>query len=84
MLGRQGVDVKKMLDVVAQTPVWSPASGRIASSMLSWNFAPQFPIELIEKDFSYTVKMAAGEETAPVINSVRKSFAELSGPGWGN
>jgi 3-hydroxyisobutyrate dehydrogenase len=83
MLGRQGVDVKKMLDVVAQTPVWSPASGRIASSMLSGNFAPQFPIELIEKDFSYTVKTAAGEETAPVINSVCRVFRKAIKAGWG-
>ncbi len=34
-------------------------------SMLSGDFAPQFPIELIEKDFSYAVKTAAGEENAP-------------------
>ncbi len=83
MLGRQGVDAKKILDVVAQTPVWSTVAGRVASSMLSGDFAPQFPIELIEKDFSYAVKTAAGEENAPVISSIRKVFRRAITDGLG-
>ncbi len=84
MLKRQGVDAKKILDVVAHTPVWSPLAGSIVSSMLSGNFTPQFPIELIEKDFSYTVKTAAGEENAPAISSIRDVFRGAIRDGLGD
>jgi 3-hydroxyisobutyrate dehydrogenase len=74
MLQRQGVDPKQILDAVASTPVWSAVAGRVVASMLSGNFAPQFPIELIEKDFSYTVHTAGGEKNAPAITAVRNIF----------
>jgi 3-hydroxyisobutyrate dehydrogenase len=74
MLQRQGVDPKQILDAVASTPVWSAVAGRIAASMLRGTFAPQFPIELIEEDFSYTVRTAGGEENAPAITAIRNIF----------
>ena len=83
MLRREGVDAKKILDVVAQTPVWSAVAGRVSDSMLSENFTPQFPIELIEKDFGYAVKTAVGEENAPVISSIRKVFRRAIRDGLG-
>jgi 3-hydroxyisobutyrate dehydrogenase len=64
------------------TPVWSAVAGRIAASMLSGTFAPQFPIELIEKDFSYTVHTAGGEENAPAITAIRNIFRKLSARVW--
>ena len=83
MLQRQGVDPKQILDAVASTPVWSTVAGRIAASMLSGTFAPQFPIELIEKDFSYTVHTAGGEENAPAITAVRNIFRKAISEGLG-
>jgi 3-hydroxyisobutyrate dehydrogenase len=84
MLQRQGVDPKQILDAVASTPVWSTVAGRIASSMLSGTFAPQFPIELIEKDFSYTVHTAEGEDTRPPSLRSEISFAKPSARVWVN
>jgi 3-hydroxyisobutyrate dehydrogenase len=83
MLQRQGVDPKQILDAVASTPVWSTVAGRIAASMLSGTFAPQFPIELIEKDFSYTVHTAGGEENAPAITATRNIFRKAISEGLG-
>ena len=83
MLQRQGVDPKQILDAVASTPVWSTVAGRIAGSMLSGTFAPQFPIELIEKDFSYTVYTAGGEENAPAITAIRNVFRKAISEGLG-
>jgi 3-hydroxyisobutyrate dehydrogenase len=83
MLRRQGVDPNQILDAVASTPVWSTVAGRIAASMLSGTFAPQFPIELIEKDFSNTVHTAGGEENAPVITAIRNIFRKAISEGLG-
>jgi 3-hydroxyisobutyrate dehydrogenase len=82
-LQRQGVDPKQILDAVASTPVWSAVAGRIAASMLSGTFDPQFPIELIEKDFSYTVHTAGGEENAPAITAIRNIFRKAISEGLG-
>lgn len=81
MLQRRGVDPKQILDAVASTPVWSAVAGRIADSMLSGAFAPQFPIELIEKDFSYSVHTAGGEKNAPVITATRNVFRKAISEG---
>ena len=83
MLQRQGVDPKKILDAVASTSVWSAVTGRIAASMLSGTFAPQFTIELLEKDFSYTVRTAGGEENAPAITAIRNIFRKAISEGLG-
>src|ERR1700722_4891375 len=83
MLQRQGVDPKQILDAVASTQVWSTFAGRIAASMLNGTFAPQFPIELIEKDFSYTVHTAGGGENAPAITAIRNIFRKALSEGLG-
>lgn len=65
MLQRQGVDPKQIFDAVASTPVWSSVAGRIATSMLSGTFAPQFPIELIEKISVIRFISREGRRTRP-------------------
>ncbi|RFU49140.1 NAD(P)-dependent oxidoreductase [Paraburkholderia sp. DHOC27] len=74
MLKRSNADVARVLEVVATTPVWSAAAGRLTALMLSENFAPQFPVELIEKDFGYTVQTASSESSAPTIAAARSVF----------
>lgn len=76
MLQRQGADPKKVLDAVAATPAWSTIATRATGSMLSGNFAPQFPVELIEKDFRYTIETAGGAGHAPTIEASRSVFRE--------
>jgi 3-hydroxyisobutyrate dehydrogenase len=76
MLQRQGADPKKVLDAVAATPAWSTIATRATGSMLSGNFAPQFPVELIEKDFRYTIETAGGSGHAPTIEASRSVFQE--------
>lgn len=74
MLHREGADVARVLEAVAATPVWSVVAGRIAGSMQAGKFAPQFPIELIEKDFGYTLKAAGSDAQAPTIAAARSVF----------
>ncbi|MDP9524313.1 NAD-binding protein [Pseudomonas putida] len=83
MLQHSGADVARVLDAVATTPVWSTVAGRIAGSMLAGNFAPQFPIELIEKDFGYTVQAAGSDIVAPTIAAARSVFCAAIKRGLG-
>jgi 3-hydroxyisobutyrate dehydrogenase len=55
---RAGLDLAKTLDVLASTPVLSPAAKVAAGAMLAGNFAPMFPIELVAKDFRYALATA--------------------------
>ncbi|BEV14362.1 NAD(P)-dependent oxidoreductase [Herbaspirillum sp. DW155] len=84
MLQHSGADVARVLDAVAITPVWSPVAGRISGSMLAGNFAPQFPIELIEKDFGYTLQAAGSDVVAPTIAAARSVFRAAIERGLGD
>lgn len=74
MLEHSGADIAKVLDAVSATPVWSVVAGRISGSMQAGKFAPQFPIELIEKDFGYTLQAAGSDQQAPTIAAARGVF----------
>jgi 3-hydroxyisobutyrate dehydrogenase len=82
MLRRQGVDLARALDVIADTPVASPAGTGAAASMLAGSFAPLFPAELAEKDIGYLLA-AAGEDRAPVNAATRTVLAKAIHQGFG-
>lgn len=84
MLQHAGADVDRVLEAVAATPVWSSVAGRIADAMQSGDFAPQFPIELIEKDFGYTVQQAGSADSVPTIATARQVFRHALAEGLGN
>lgn len=84
MLKRSGADVARVLDVVASTPAWSPVAGRVSGLMLAGNVTPQFPIELIEKDFSYMLQTTKDGSAAPTIAAARGVFREAIERGHGS
>jgi 3-hydroxyisobutyrate dehydrogenase len=65
-LAKAGVDLEKAVDIIGATPVCSPAAKAASASMLARDFAPLFPVELVEKDLDYLRSMAgsAGAEVA--------------------
>jgi 3-hydroxyisobutyrate dehydrogenase len=83
MLKHSGADVSRVLDVVSKTPAWSPVAARVSSLMLAGNFAPQFPIELIEKDFGYMLQSAESDSQAPTIAAARSVFRSAAERGLG-
>jgi 3-hydroxyisobutyrate dehydrogenase len=83
MLKRSDADVVRILEAVAATPAWSMAAARISGLMLAGNFAPQFPIELIEKDFGYTLQTAGSDAAAPTIAAARSVFQTAIERGFG-
>lgn len=83
MLKHADVDVARIMAAVAATPVWSPIAQRLSDNMLAGNFAPQFPIELIEKDFGYTLQAAGSPTAAPMASAARGIFQEAMKHGYG-
>lgn len=78
------IDATKLFEIVSATPVCSPAAKLAASAMLARNFAPMFPIELVEKDLGYVLEVAA-ENTArmPIVQATASVFAEALEHGYG-
>ncbi len=82
LLKHGGADVTRALEAIAGTPAWSPAAGNLSSLMLSGNFAPQFPVDLIEKDFGYAVQAAGSPEAAPTLAAARGVFQTAKARGF--
>jgi 3-hydroxyisobutyrate dehydrogenase len=82
---RAGIDPVRGVEVIAATPVCSPVARSAAGSMLSGEFPPMFPVELIEKDFAYALE---GEPDAPtrlpLVEATRAVFASAVAKGMGS
>ncbi len=76
MLRRNDADVAKAVQAISGTPVWSPVDNVIAASMLRGDFQPQFPVELIEKDFGYALAAAGSAAAAPTLAAARSVFRQ--------
>ncbi|WP_210014389.1 NAD(P)-dependent oxidoreductase [Pseudomonas palmensis] len=76
LLRRNGVNVQRALGAISGTSVWAPVAHYLAGSMVAGNFAPQFPIELIEKDFGYTLQAAVSTQAAPTIAAAQGVFQQ--------
>lgn len=81
MLKHNGVDVEQTLKAVSATTVWAPIANYLTSTMVEQNFAPQFSVELVEKDFRY-VEQAAGADM-PVSKAARAVFRKAMEQGFG-
>lgn len=79
-----GLDAAKAVEILGATPVCSPAAKLAAGAMLAGNFAPMFPIELVEKDFGYVID-EAGRVGAkvPVSSATREVFGDAKSHGFG-
>jgi 3-hydroxyisobutyrate dehydrogenase len=53
-----GLNAAKALEIMAATPVISPAAKGASAAMLAGQFAPLFPLELVDKDFGYLLHAA--------------------------
>ena len=79
-----GLDKKKAVEVLASTPVCSPAAKMAATAMVAGKFSPLFPIELVEKDLSYAVQTARmNNVTLPLVEATRSVFTKAITQGYG-
>jgi 3-hydroxyisobutyrate dehydrogenase len=67
---RSGLDASKALVIMGSTPVASPAAKMAGQGMLAGNFAPMFPLELVEKDFGYALDSSSDAQSKlPLVQS---------------
>jgi 3-hydroxyisobutyrate dehydrogenase len=83
LLNAHGVDLNMAFDAIGSTSVASVAMQRSAASMLAANFAPQFPVELITKDFGYAIKAAGSAAAVPTIAAAGHVFDTAMFKGFG-
>ena len=74
VLKGSGADVTRAIQAISSTPVWAPAASYWTNTMLRESFEPQFPVELIEKDFGYAVQTAGAPSKVPTIAAARGIF----------
>ncbi len=85
VLQKSNVDLEAAMAIIGATPVCSPAAKLSASAMIAGNFAPMFPISLVEKDFSYVEATAQlGEADTPLSTATRRALKVAMGKGFGN
>lgn len=84
VLSRSSVDVAQVMAAMANTSVWAPVASYLSSTMLTGNFAPQFPVQLIEKDFAYVLQEAGSPEHTPTIAAAHAVFLAAIANGSGH
>jgi 3-hydroxyisobutyrate dehydrogenase len=74
-LGKLNFEESKAIDLLASMPIISPALKRIIGLIAARDFAPNFPIRLVEKDLGYFVETARGVNAlSPICETVRKVY----------
>lgn len=79
-----GIDLTAAADILAGLPVCSPAAVMAMKSMLSEDFPPAFPLDLVDKDFGYVVQTASALGAAmPIAGAASSVFREATARGYG-
>lgn len=84
LLKTAGVDLDRAIAAISGTAVWSPVDNYLAGSMRAGDFAPQFPVALIEKDFGYALQAAGTPVAAPTLAAARGVFQQAMNQGLGD
>ena len=84
LLGRNGLDAARAVEIIASTPVCSPTTRAAAAAMQAQNYAPMFPVDLAEKDLGTVLAQAALDGVpVPMAEAVRRVFARAVQQGYG-
>ncbi len=79
-----GLNLADAAHILASTPVCSPAVKAALGAMVTNNFKPMFPIELVVKDFAYALKTAQSNQAdLPLTNAAGKIFEKAMEAGYG-
>ncbi|MGF1542918.1 MAG: NAD(P)-dependent oxidoreductase [Parvularculaceae bacterium] len=78
-----GLDAASTVEILGTTSVASPALKGLGAAMAAANFAPQFPIELVAKDFAQLQRSAGGAAT-PVSTAAADVFRAALDAGHGD
>jgi 3-hydroxyisobutyrate dehydrogenase len=85
LLAKQGIETQKAVEIINTLPTTSPALQVGGKLMAAQNYAPMFPIELVEKDFGYALAMAkAIGASTPTLETVHALYAAAIEKGYGD
>ncbi len=84
VINKNNADVSMVLDAVSKTSSWAPVNGYLSSTIINQAFSPQFPIELITKDFDYIATINNGNESLSLLKRVSEIFHEGIDKGLGS
>ncbi len=84
MLNKLGIEKKSAVNLLNELPITSPAMKGIGLAISSDNFAPMFPINLVEKDFDYLQKLSVQQNSeVPLVNKTRDIYQQVIKSGYG-
>jgi 3-hydroxyisobutyrate dehydrogenase len=84
LVRRAGFDVKAAVKFLATLPITSPAMQGVGAQIAERNFAPLFPMSLVQKDLNYILVLARSLEAAtPSCQVVHDLFAGANANGLG-
>ncbi|MEL6362453.1 MAG: NAD(P)-dependent oxidoreductase [Pseudomonadota bacterium] len=82
---KMGLRSDAAMSVLAETPLMSPAAQLAAAAMADRAFAPQFPIDLVKKDFGLISETARSVKASmPVTECVDKVYQRAAKNGLGD
>jgi 3-hydroxyisobutyrate dehydrogenase-like beta-hydroxyacid dehydrogenase len=82
---RTGLDVERLVQVLGELPIMSPAAKGAATGMVAGAFAPMFPLSLAAKDLRYATAQAdAVGSTLPVTRAVSEVLQRGRAQGFSN
>ena len=83
LLKKSEVNTETAVEIIAGSSVASPALAMSSKAMLAETFAPMFPVELIEKDFTYLQEFAETFAVkTPVADTVQRVFNNALNTGF--
>jgi len=84
MLKKHSIPTKQAITLLNTLPTTSPALKGIGSLIASDSYAPLFPINLVEKDFSYVLSMAQSTNASiPITKAVLNIYQDAIKKGYG-
>lgn len=82
-IASSGLDEAEAVNIIANTPVCSPAAQQAAIAMTARKFAPLFPIELVAKDLNYAIATAEQNTAMPIVKATQQIYRQAIAQGYG-
>jgi 3-hydroxyisobutyrate dehydrogenase-like beta-hydroxyacid dehydrogenase len=84
LVSRSGIDLDAAVELLGALPITSPAMKGMGGLIARREFVPQFPIDLVEKDFGYAEAAASTVgATVPLTGCAREVYARARQAGFG-
>ncbi len=84
LLDRREIDPESAVEILNTLPTTSPSMQMAGKLMAAKNYDPMFPIDLVEKDLSYALRLAEHSKSkTPTLETVQSVYAQAKAQGHG-